>query len=108
MVIIRLFHDVIDLIVRESFVASDINMIHFGFLALIHIHRHLYIARVVLVLELQHLYIRSVESFFLEIFTNHFLRTISKVRSHLSTFLNTYFYLNIFLLCFAQTIIRDL
>ncbi len=61
-VIIRLLHRLVDLRVGQRLVAGDINLAHFCFGLLIHVDGYLDIARVVLIVELQHLHLGIVES----------------------------------------------
>ena len=104
-VVVGLLHGVVDLVVSQRLIARDVDVSDFGFRLFVHVDSHFDVARVVFVVELEHLDFGIVEAFFGKIFGDDFLCTVGEVGRHLSAFLYAYFDFDVLFLALFQAVI---
>ena len=106
-VVVRLFHRLVDLRVAECLVAGDVDLADLRLGFLIDIHEHLHVTLAVRIRLLQYLYIRVVETFLGEILHHHCLGAVGEVRCHLCAFADAYLDFHILFLALLQSVVGD-
>ncbi len=104
-VVVGLLHGVVDLVVSERLVARDVDVSDLGFRLFIHVDSHFDVARVVFVVELEHLDLGVVEAFFGKVLGDDLLRTVGEVGRHLSAFLYADFDFDVLFLALFQAVV---
>ena len=104
-VVVGFFHRLVDLSVGECFVAGEVYFTHFGLGFLVDSQQHFDIARMVLVVLLQHIHFGIVETFLSEVFFDDSLGVVLEVRRHLRALTDTHFDFHIFFLAFLESFV---
>ena len=107
-VIVGLFHRLVDLAVSQGVVAGDINLADLGFRLLIDSNQHLYVPGTILIVALDNMHHGVMEPLLRQIFLDHCFGVVLKVRRHLGTLTDTGFHLYILALAFLKSLIPHL
>ena len=106
-VVIRLFHRLVDLGMRECLVAGNVDLADLGLGFLIDIDEYLDVSFSVAIGLLEHGHIGIMETFLRQVLGHHGLGAVGKVRRHLRTFADADFYLHVLFLALFESVIDD-